>query len=145
MRTLVLKYPQVLGKTTGQLEHFFDSLKSKQNIDRVTAMRLVYEVPILLNVDINAKSKEVEELFQLYHQIAAEEVTEIFKVFPYLYCCQSHKLQLFLAQFRKYRMTKQQILDVVSSLTHFNNQSTRIEHEKWGPSWLQAQKLCWPL
>jgi len=116
VRTLVLKYPTVLGKTTGQLEYFFDSLNGKQKIDHVTAMRLVFEVPILLNVDVVSKAKEIEELFQVYHKISAEEVTEIFKVFPYLYCCPSEKIQVFLAHFRKYKLTKQQILDLVSYL-----------------------------
>ena len=77
VRTLVLKYPSVLGKTTGQLEYFFDNLKGKQKIDNVAAMKLVFEVPILLNVDVVAKSKQIEELFEVYHEISAKEVTEI--------------------------------------------------------------------
>jgi len=55
-------------------------------------MKLVFEVPVLLNTDIVAKSKEIEELFEIYHSISAHEVTEIFKAFPYLYCCPSKKI-----------------------------------------------------
>lgn len=77
-------------------------------------MKLVFEVPILLSTEIGVKAKEVEELFQIYHKISEHEVTEIFKSFPYLYCCPSTKLQAFLAQFRKYRLSKEQILNLVS-------------------------------
>ena len=76
-------------------------------------MKLVFEVPILLSTEIGVKAKEVEELFQIYHKISEHEVTEIFKSFPYLYCCPSTKLQAFLAQFRKYRLSKEQILNLV--------------------------------
>jgi hypothetical protein len=69
-------------------------------------MNKVFDVPALLSIDLGAKVKEVEELFEVYHEIKPEQVTEIFLAFPYLYCCPSRRLQLFLAQFRKYRMTK---------------------------------------
>jgi hypothetical protein len=41
---------------------------------------------------------------------------DIFKHFPYLFCCDSVKMRILLAQFRKYRFTNQQILELVSIL-----------------------------
>lgn len=58
----------------------------------MTTMKLVFEIPILLNTDIAVKSKEIEELFRVYHEITPAEVTNIFLDFPYLYCCQTVKI-----------------------------------------------------
>ena len=64
--------------------------------------------------------KEVFYLFDLYHKITPEEVMSVFRSFPYLFCCDTVKMRLFLGQFRKYKFTKEQILHIVSfiSLTH---------------------------
>ena len=72
-------------------------------------------MPALLSVDIAVKAREVDELFHIYHGISSEEVKSIFLDFPYLYCCPSRKLQVFLAEFRKYRFTKDQIINLVSA------------------------------
>ena len=77
-------------------------------------MELVFEVPALLNIDIASKSKEVEELFGIYHKITPNDVRKIFLDFPYLYCTPSKKLQTFLGEFRKYRLSKKQIINLVS-------------------------------
>jgi hypothetical protein len=58
-------------------------------------------------------------IFRLYHGINEQEVTEIFKSFPYLYLCEQTKLQKFLGEFRKYRMTKEQIIRLVSIFASF--------------------------
>jgi len=109
---LVLKNPTVLSKTKGQINFFFDYFNRNKQIDEKTLMKLVFEVPVLLNVDIALKAKEIEELFKVYHQMTSEDVKSIFLDFPYLYCCPSHKIQKFLAEFRKYRLTKEQILNL---------------------------------
>ena len=107
VRTLVLKYPQVLGKSDNSLINFFEYMKGSKNIDELTTMKLVFDVPLLLSTDVPKKVKEIEELFQVYHGITSEEVTQIFLAFPYLYCCKTLKIQRFMAEFRKYRFTKQ--------------------------------------
>lgn len=56
--------------------------------------------------------KQTFLLFELYHKIEAERVMEVFKHFPYLFCCDTHKMRLFMAQFRKYRFTQDQIINV---------------------------------
>ena len=113
VKTLVLKNPHVLGKPRSHIEALFQFLKKEKNIDELTAMRLIFAVPAILQLDIVARSREVEELFRIYHEVSAQEVTEIFLDFPYLYCCPTRKLQLFLGEFRKYRLTKPQILNLV--------------------------------
>ena len=67
-------------------------MKRNKQIDEQTVMKKVFEVPALLNVDIAVKSKEVDELFSIYHDIGPEDVKSIFLDFPYLYCCPSRKL-----------------------------------------------------
>lgn len=116
IRTLVLKSPTILGKTKSQIKFFFNYMKQTKEIDEITTMQKIFEVPALLNVDIASKSSEVDELFDVYHKITPEEVKDIFLDFPYLYCCPSQKLQTFLAEFRKYGFTKDQILNIVSIL-----------------------------
>ena len=114
VRTLVLKNPAILGKSKGQINFFFEWMRRNKQIDATTTMQKVFEVPSLLNVDIAVKAKEVDELFEIYHGMTPADVKSIFLDFPYLYCCPSRKLQLFLSEFRKYRFSKDQILNIVS-------------------------------
>ena len=39
---------------------------------------------------------------------------DIFRHFPYLFCCDTIKMRTLLAQFRKYRFTNGQIVNLVS-------------------------------
>ena len=75
VKTLVLKYPRVLNLSDGAIKNLFDYLKTSKNIDELTAMKLVFDVPLLLNTDVPNQAKEIEELFQVYHGISADEVT----------------------------------------------------------------------
>ena len=114
VRTLVLKYPRILNKSDTAIVSLFDYLKGNKGIEELTAMKLIFDVPVLLSEDVPAKAKEIEELFYVYHGITADEVTQIFLSFPYLYCCQTFKIQRWMAEFRKYRFTKEQIINLVS-------------------------------
>ena len=55
-------------------------------------MKMVFDVPKLLETDVPVKTKEIDELFKVYHDISAAEVNDIFRDFPYLYCCQTFKI-----------------------------------------------------
>ena len=92
VRTLVLKHPSVLGLSTQSIEETFDQLRDSKGIDYSDSLKLVFDVPALLSLDIAARSAEIEELFHIYHKIEVDQVTQIFKDFPYLYCCPSKKL-----------------------------------------------------
>ena len=87
VKTLILKYPRVLNLSDGTIINFFEYMKVSKNIDELTAMKIVFDVPLLLSTDVPKQAKEIEELFQVYHGISADEVTQIFLAFPYLYCC----------------------------------------------------------
>ena len=115
VNTLVLKHPQVLGKSQASIKYFFEYLKGSKGIDEYTSMKLLFDVPVLLSTDVRQKSREIEELFKIYHDISKEQVTEIFQAFPYLYCCPSKKIQTFLAEFRKYRLSQDEIMHLVST------------------------------
>ena len=58
--------------------------------------------------------KECFHLFSLYHDINKDQVIDIFKHFPYLFCCDMTKLREFLGEFRKYRFNERQIMNIVS-------------------------------
>jgi hypothetical protein len=51
-------------------------------------------------------------LVNLYHQVSQAEVNDIFRAFPYLYLCEINKVQKFMGEFRKYRMTKEQVVKI---------------------------------
>ena len=148
IRTLVLRYPTLLNISRGQIEHFFLYMERSKKLDKQEAMQLVFQVPALLNIsNIGAKAKEVDELFQIYHEIPSTEVTEVFKAFPYLYCCQTDKLRQFMAQFRKYRLSKEQILNLVSTLSQSKSkliccfESRLVQEQRWLTR-LQTIQLC---
>jgi hypothetical protein len=79
-------------------------------------MKALLEAPKLISKkDLEHQVKEIQFLFRLYHGVNEQEVTDIFRSFPYLYCCDTQKIQKFMGEFRKYRLTKEQIINLVST------------------------------
>ena len=117
VRTLVVKYPFILSKTEEHLESVFTSLE-KQGVSRLESIKLIFECPKLISVDLDKTISETFTLFELYHKIKQQEVMDIFRHFPYLFCCDLTKMRVLLAQFRKYRFTNEQILHLVRNLMH---------------------------
>lgn len=113
VRTLVVKYPYILGKTIDEFEQFFNIMKSKELSEEET-MRILLECPKLVSKDLDKQMKEIFFLFNLYHGISEKEVMGIFQGFPYLFCCELQKIQRFMGEFRKYRYTKEQIIKLVN-------------------------------
>jgi len=112
VRTLVVRYPYVLSKTQAELEHFFTVMKG-QGLNEEEAMKALLECPKLVSKkDLEKQIKEIQFLFNLYHQISQQEVNEIFRAFPYLYLCETQKIQKFMGEFRKYNFTKDQVIKV---------------------------------
>lgn len=104
VKTLVVKYPYILSKTEEQLDLTF-SVLAEHGVTRAEAMKLVFECPKLLSMNLEARIKEITFLFDLYHGIQKDRVFEIFRAWPYLFCISTDKLPLFLGQFKKYRFT----------------------------------------
>jgi len=76
-------------------------------------MKLIFECPKLLSIKLDKSMEELFYIFDLYHKIEKETViNDIFKNFPYLFCCDPVKIQKFMGQFRKYRLTKEQIINL---------------------------------
>lgn len=114
IRTLVVRYPVILSKSEEDFASYFDIMKT-QGLSDEEAMRALLEVPKLISKkDLTKQIKEIQFLFNLYHQISEKEVNDIFRAFPYLYLCEINKVQKFMGEFRKYRMTKDQIIHVCS-------------------------------
>jgi hypothetical protein len=103
VRTLVVKFPVILSKDIAHIEGVFNSLETRGNIKRADAMKLIFECPKLLSINLTAQMDEVFFLFDLYFKIPQQEVIDgVFKQFPYLFCCDTTKMQQFLGHFRKY-------------------------------------------
>jgi hypothetical protein len=81
--------------------------------------------------------KEVFFYFNLYHGITEREVIEIFRSFPYLFCCDLTKMQRFMGEFRKYKMSKEQIIKMVILLySHIPHSANKVEvfwQAEWEP------------
>lgn len=114
VRTLIMKYPYVLSKTPEQLDKTIETLKSI-GFPQQEVIRLIFECPKLLSIDLQTQMKECFHLFDLYHGITQKQVIGIFKEFPYLFCCDMSKMRQFLAEFRKYRFTNKEIIRLVSN------------------------------
>lgn len=113
LRTLIVRYPYVLSKTTDDLGTFFETLKS-QGLTEEESMKALLECPKLISKrDLGKQIKELQFLFRLYHGINEQELTEVLRSFPYLYLCDQIKVQKFLGAFRHYKMSKDQILNLV--------------------------------
>lgn len=109
VRTLVVKYPFILSKTQEHLESVFQTLE-KQGVSRIESIKLIFDCPKLVSIDLEKNITETLSLFELYHKIKQQEVMDIFRHFPYLFCCDTIKMRVLLAQFRKYRFSNEQIL-----------------------------------
>ena len=70
------------------------------------AMQALLNIPKLISMNLDKQMKEIIFLFNLYHRFTTEEVMHIFKKFPYLFCCDQEKVQRYMAEFRKYKFTK---------------------------------------
>lgn len=68
VRTLVVKYPFILSKTQEQLESVFAILE-KQGVPPMESIRLIFECPKLVSVDLEKRISETLDLFELYHKI----------------------------------------------------------------------------
>jgi hypothetical protein len=91
IRTLVVKYPFILSKTTEEFEEFFNLMQSK-GVSEEETMRVLLDCPKLISKDLEKQMKEIFFIFHLYHQINEQEVLEIFRNFPYLFCCELNKI-----------------------------------------------------
>jgi len=96
VRTLVVKYPFILSKSEEHLEAVFNILE-KQGVSRLESIKLIFECPKLISVDLEKSIPETLGLFELYHKIKQEEVMDIFRHFPYLFCCDTIKMRNLLA------------------------------------------------
>ena len=106
VKTVITRYPPILSKTEEEIHQFFSFLQ-EQGLTKGKAMWSLKEAPRLISIDMEAQLKEIVFLFELYHNISKKDTIKIFKSFPYLLCVPPRKIQRFLAEFRKYRMTPQ--------------------------------------
>lgn len=77
-------------------------------------MKALIDCPKLISVNLEKLMKDIFFMFNLYYKISEEEVIDIFRAFPYLFCLEGAKIQKFLGQFKKYKMSKELVLKLVS-------------------------------
>lgn len=92
VRTLVVRYPYVLSKSTDEFRKFFETMRA-QGLNEEEAMKALLDCPKLISKkDLEKQIKEIQFIFRLYHGFTEQEVNEIFRSFPYLYCCEPNKI-----------------------------------------------------
>lgn len=111
VRNLVNRYPPILSKSQDEIIGFFKTLNG-YGIDKVEATEMLIECPSVFAGDIEAKLKETVFLFELYLQMSQKDTIRIFRKFPYMSCISHRKMQKFLGEFKKYKMTHKQVLNV---------------------------------
>jgi len=104
VRGLIIKYPFMLSKTQAQLDNVFTVL-GQYGLSEQETMKFLFECPKLVSVDLAHQIKEILFLFDLYHKMTEEQVFEIFRTFPYVFCVDTYKIKQFLGQFKKYKLT----------------------------------------
>lgn len=114
LRAVILRYPYLLNKTKSHIMGVFELLE-KHGIDEKEALQHTYEYPKLFSIQLEKQMNEVFHLFKLYNGIEQDKVMTMFRNFPYLFCCDTIKMRHFLGEFKKYRMTEDQIVNLVSS------------------------------
>jgi hypothetical protein len=53
-------------------------------------------------------------MFELYNKVGTRQYMRLLKGFPYMMCLQERKLQGFCGQFKKYKMSYDQIHNIVT-------------------------------
>jgi len=66
LRTLIVKYPYVLGKTRNDVEEYF-TMMQRLGLNDDEAMRSLLECPKLISKNLEKQIKEINFLFNLYH------------------------------------------------------------------------------
>ena len=113
LRAAILRYPYLLNKPKSHIMGVFDLL-AKHGIDEKEALQVTYDIPKLFSIQLEKQMNEVFHLFKLYNGIEQDKVMTMFRNFPYLFCCDTIKMRKFLAEFKKYRLTEDQIINLVS-------------------------------
>lgn len=74
VRTLVVKYPFILSKKVKHLQSVFEALEKEAGISPEQSIRLIFECPKLLSIDLDEKMSKTFYLFDLYYGFTKEEV-----------------------------------------------------------------------
>jgi mTERF len=90
VRNLSLKYPYILSKTERELASFFEIME-RNGLTEDETIKALIECPKLISKNLDHQIKEIFFLFNLYHGIKEKDVMEIFKSFPFLFCCDVKK------------------------------------------------------
>lgn len=102
-------------------------LLAKHGVEETEAIRYTYDYPKLFSVQLEKRMDETFHLFKLYNNIEHDQVMNMFKQFPYLFCCDMIKLRKFTGEFKKYKMTEAQIINLVSRYSA----DIRLGGKKW--------------
>ena len=113
LRSLILRYPYLLNKSKSHIEGVF-KLLSQNGVEEPEAIKLTFNFPKLFSVKLEKQMNETFSLFKIYNGIEREGVMTMFRGFPYLFCCDTFKMRRFLGEFKKYKMSQEEIIRLVS-------------------------------
>lgn len=105
VKQLVVNYPAIMSKSESELRDYFE-VHGKYNINNRMAMDLLVQVPKLISQNLDQKFKDFIFLFNLYHKIEQKNFLKIYINFPYMMCQDTAKIQRFLGEFKKYKLTQ---------------------------------------
>jgi len=103
-KQLILRYPAILSKSVRELRDFF-AIHRKYKMSDKQAMELLLKVPKLISQNLGQKFKDFIFLFNLYLKMEQKHFFRIYNGFPYMMCQDTAKIQRFLGEFKKYRLT----------------------------------------
>ena len=111
VKDLIVRYPVILQKTEDEFEQFFKVLE-RHHVPRKDAVNFLFNVPQLISQNLELKFKEFIFLFELYLKMEQKDFMKIFRGFPYVMCLDTPKIQRFVGEFKKYRFTVKQVVNL---------------------------------
>ena len=106
---MVFRYPFILSKSEEQIKDYFKIMEDN-GVNEREAMKALLMSPKLISQDLSKQIREINFYFSLYNKLSKEEVIEIFKEFPYLFCIYPDRIRQFNGSFKKFMFTKEQII-----------------------------------
>lgn len=110
VKALILRYPAVISLSVDELHTFF-KLHRKLGFNDKQTLALFNEVPMIISQS-EKKYEDVIFLFNLYFKMEPKHFVKIYREFPFMICLDRATMQAFLGQFKKYKFTPAQLINV---------------------------------
>jgi hypothetical protein len=116
LKGMIVRNTAMIDRSLPQLKKLYEQFK-KYDIDHHQAFLMIQNCPRLTSIDFEYNLNETNFLFNMYCDFDVEDTMKIVKKFPYVLAMDHRKLTLFCGQFKKYRLTKEQIINYTTKNT----------------------------